>query len=95
MVDYQSDYDIELSPDSLLLSSAGTTPKRGAHDKHVGGGGAHGSSAAPRTQMAMPCVIHEATVQTIPDEDHDAMIDLTANRESDESTPQYISSGDD
>ena len=95
MADYQSDYDIALSPDSLLLSSDGTTPKRGTHDKATGGGGAHGSSAAPRIQMAMPCVVHEASVQTVRDEDHDAMIDLTANGVSEESTPQYISSEDD
>ena len=95
MGDYQADFDIELSPESLLLSSVGTTPKRGTPEHARGGGGASGASVAPRMQMAMPCVTHEAPVHTVPGGDKDVMIDLTANRVVDESTPQYVSSGED
>ena len=87
---------LEMSPDSVFSSSAEGPPQKnnGRRTNGRAGGGGSATSASPPKAMAMPCVIHESTVQSISDDDNDVMVNLTANKESDHSTPQYLSSGE-
>ena len=86
----------EMSPDSVFISSAESSPQKKEERRDNGRAGRDGSavSASPPTKPAMPCVLHESTVQSISDDDNDVMFNLMASKESDHSTPQYISSGE-
>ena len=86
----------EMSPDSVFISSAESSPQKNEERSDNGRAGRDGSavSASPPTRLAMPCVLHEPSVQSISDDDNDVLVNLMASKESDHSTPQHLSSGE-
>ena len=89
-----AEFEFELTPDSGMLSTPGTSPKHGHKPRAKASSGGSVAAANQRVQPAMPCVVESGTAITIQDDHGNDVIDLTATIVTDVQSPATVSSGE-